>query len=252
MTFLALYVKLFPRTTVQLVSWVLIAAIFTGTLAFVFAKLFQCQPADTYYEVARQGHCVDLKAYRWSWAVYNLLSYVLICVLPLPTIMRIQLPMRKRLGACALLTFGFALVTTSSLRNEVLSIRHAARVDVTWREAPAAIWSQVEAESGVVAGCLPSLWIVILRFLPGRMFNAGKISDGAETTRPPQSSRGPRHHYKDGKQSELGRFHETSRSPTGISVQHEISIQSSPKSSLPPPLEDYFRHHYGWSEFAVV
>lgn len=169
-----------PGRLASRIFWILITVTIIGTLAFMFAKIFQCTPKNNYYEAAWHGHCINKQACQWSWAAYNILTYTAICILPLPIIMRLKVSIPKRLGTCVLLTVGLLLIAASGLRNDTLKIQSRKIENVGWSESPTAIWSEVEAALSVVAACLPAGSKLLARFLPNKIF--GACREGGETT----------------------------------------------------------------------
>lgn len=85
----------------------IIISIVVGTgMGSVFTSIFQCTPIRYSWDKTIEGHCLDSNKHYMGGPVTSFLLDLIILILPLPTVWRIQLPMRKKLGVIFLLSIG--------------------------------------------------------------------------------------------------------------------------------------------------
>jgi hypothetical protein len=78
-------------------------------------------------------------------------------VLPLPTIYHANLPLVQRFAIIALFSVGLFVVVAAAIRIYYLDIVLRQTYDVTWEGAHLWSWVAVEANLGIICGCVPWL-----------------------------------------------------------------------------------------------
>lgn len=81
----------------------------------------------------------------------------IVVVLPLPTLLRLQLPFLQRLALLILFSFGFVVVLAGCMRAYWSHHVVYETYDVSWEGFHLWIWTAVEANLGVICGCVPAL-----------------------------------------------------------------------------------------------
>jgi hypothetical protein len=141
------------------------------TFAASMASTFQCEnPSDAWSTVNYlaqfdrdpktkqiQVKCFDpIKLWVFSSAS-NLISDIIILMLPLPTLLSLRIPMAKRLALIGIFSVGVMAITASSVRMWVMML---------WAESPynsarfgndLLLWGQVETNSGIISSSIPFL-----------------------------------------------------------------------------------------------
>ncbi|KAF1843574.1 uncharacterized protein K460DRAFT_396847 [Cucurbitaria berberidis CBS 394.84] len=96
-------------------------------------------------------------------AAANLLSDVIILLLPIPTLLSLRVPMSKRLALIGIFSIGIMAIVASSVRMWVMML---------WAESPSAsarfgadllLWGQVETNSGIISASVPFLRLLFRR-----------------------------------------------------------------------------------------
>lgn len=82
--------------------------------------------------------------------VVNSACDLLTVVLPIPIIMRLQMPLRQRLGVCVLLCLGFIVTIAGAIRTYFTWKSLIASWDETWFAYPLWIAAAVEIDLGLV------------------------------------------------------------------------------------------------------
>ncbi|KAL2004738.1 hypothetical protein VTN00DRAFT_3266 [Thermoascus crustaceus] len=148
LSFLFLYMRLFPTPKFRIVCLASIVIVAGGTLGFVVATIMQCIPIEKYWERPLTGHCVNNMAFRWSWAPFNTILDIWVCLMPLPVIRRLQMDTLKKAGIMLLFVLGLFVCVTSIIRMEALVDSTTTR-DATWGSFMALLWSSIEASTGI-------------------------------------------------------------------------------------------------------
>jgi hypothetical protein len=81
-------------------------------ISFAFANLFICFPVTPFIEFFYHNKCIDDTAVFLSGLVTNLISDILILLMPIPMVLRLQLPLRDKLGVLGMFLLGARQVAT--------------------------------------------------------------------------------------------------------------------------------------------
>ncbi|KAI9035968.1 uncharacterized protein KD926_002580 [Aspergillus affinis] len=130
----------------------LVAANLIASCAVGFAI---CVPLKSFWDKSIDGRCLDINEwFRWT-RVVNILTDIILLILPIPQIWRLQMSVRLKLGL--LLTFslgGLGLVAAIS-SYRVISTTNAS-LDPTWSGAEIMFWAIIECGMYLIAPCLVS------------------------------------------------------------------------------------------------
>lgn len=95
--------------------------------------------------------CID-EGIAGTWlGGFNTFADLLITVLPIPVILRLQMPRRQRIGVIILLSLGFVVTIAGALRTYYLWLDLVESYDVTWLSYPLWISATVEIYLGLVS-----------------------------------------------------------------------------------------------------
>ncbi|KAF2234392.1 hypothetical protein EV356DRAFT_466961 [Viridothelium virens] len=165
LAFLLLYDRIFTNSGFRKVCRVTIAVVILGTLSFLLATVFQCEPISKNWDKHAKGHCINNSVFRWSWAAYNTLTDLLIVFMPIPGVKHLQMSRAKKVGLIVVFGLGLFICFTSAFRMQAL-VESTELSDTTWDSLPAFVWSQMEATVGLLCTNLPSLKERFIQFFP--------------------------------------------------------------------------------------
>lgn len=115
---LLLYIRLFEQSgvspTFTRTVWAVILVIFAYHLAIFFPPIFNCSPRGKRWNPKLEGTCVNLWALAISSAVINIITDLLILVLPIGPVWRLQLRKKQKITV-------LGIFATGSLYGNVLS-----------------------------------------------------------------------------------------------------------------------------------
>jgi rhodopsin domain-containing protein len=105
---LALYMRLGDRLLRRLAIGML-GVIICQAGANVLACIFQCSPIKAAYDITvppEDVKCVNINAFYLANAAVNIFTDVLTYSLPIPMLVRLQIPRRQKVGLCVILGLG--------------------------------------------------------------------------------------------------------------------------------------------------
>ncbi|KAI7168242.1 hypothetical protein KC324_g11643, partial [Hortaea werneckii] len=121
---------------------------FVAKLAFVFAAT----PVEAYWQYPPNpdAHCLDEGKVMLGGGVINCVSDLLTTVLPIPIVMRLQMPLKQRIGVCVLLCLGFIVTIAGVIRTYFIWKSLIDSWDQTWFAYPLWIAAAVEIDLAVM------------------------------------------------------------------------------------------------------
>lgn len=97
------------------------------------------------------AHCLDEGKVMLGGGVINCVSDLLTTVLPIPIVMRLQMPLKQRVGVCVLLCLGFIVTIAGVIRTYFIWKSLIDSWDQTWFAYPLWIAAAVEIDLAVVS-----------------------------------------------------------------------------------------------------
>jgi hypothetical protein len=97
------------------------------------------------------GKCLDEGKVMLGGGVVNSASDLLTTVLPIPIVMRLQMPLKQRIGVCILLCLGMIVTIAGAIRTYFSWKSLIASYDETWFAYPLWIAAAVELDLGLVS-----------------------------------------------------------------------------------------------------
>ena len=95
---LIFYLRLSPQRWFRWSIWGVIAFIFGYTVGIFFGLIFSCSPISVSWDITVTGECINRPALYIATAVSNIISDIILFVLPMPMVVKLQLPLKQKLG----------------------------------------------------------------------------------------------------------------------------------------------------------
>ncbi|KAI7281442.1 hypothetical protein KC345_g4156 [Hortaea werneckii] len=133
-------------------------------VCFVCQTIWLCRPVEAYWQYPPNpdAHCLDEGKVMLGGGVINCVSDLLTTVLPIPIVMRLQMPLKQRIGVCVLLCLGFIVTIAGVIRTYFIWKSLIDSWDQTWFAYPLWIAAAVEIDLAVICACAPA-WKSLLR-----------------------------------------------------------------------------------------
>ncbi|CUS06728.1 unnamed protein product [Tuber aestivum] len=172
---LAFYRRLSPAQGYQTAIKVVAAAVTVYTIAMVFVNAFECpkDPTLAWAPTFPKG-CNNLVPVYYAQAGFNIFSDLVILVLPLPSLIRLQVSKRRRVALVVVFCIGSIAVIASIVRINALYIFQNSK-DIPYDGIFILIWSQVEINVAIISASAPGI-LPLVRYITGSS-KPGKSDD---------------------------------------------------------------------------
>ncbi|KAI0442533.1 hypothetical protein F4803DRAFT_367594 [Xylaria telfairii] len=235
MTFLAQYYRALVLRKFRIVCVVFMIIIGAWCLSQLFISIFICVPIAGFWDITLDARCFPIPLQWYINAGGNIVTDIVIFILPLPVVVRLNLPKAQKYSLVGIFSLGFFTCAISVIRIKFLK----QGGDFSYENVEATVWSLTELCSGVTCVCLPTLRPGIVRYIPnfGSKFQRPSMScplrryssrgSGATT-----SGRWSKHSRHDSKHSNGGRgwredeLH-THRPDTLFGTYHTVNRETS-------------------------
>ncbi|OJJ53194.1 hypothetical protein ASPSYDRAFT_62356 [Aspergillus sydowii CBS 593.65] len=125
-------------------------------LANFFLKIFQCIPRSRIWDPDTPGHCININIPILVTAAINVLSDLMMLVLPIVCVWRLQMTTRRKMGISAIFAAG-VFGCFSSIMRLAVSVKDRDTKDKTYDWFSEFLWTTAEVTCGIVASSLPAL-----------------------------------------------------------------------------------------------
>lgn len=144
-------------------------------------------PVESYWRFPPPAtyKCLDEGKVMLGGGIVSSFSDFMTVILPIPIVMRLQMPLWHRIGVCVLLCLGIVVTIAGSLRTYWTWKSLMASYDETWYAYPLWIAAAVEIDVGVICACAPALKSILQR--PIRRLSS-KISSKLSSLRSPNNT----------------------------------------------------------------
>ncbi|TVY80878.1 hypothetical protein LSUE1_G005420 [Lachnellula suecica] len=185
---LALYLRLFTIQPYQRIIYGTAAVVALTAIVCPIVSMNMCRPFEHNWNKNMAGHCLDEVAFdRWG-SFPNIVTDIVIMVVPMPIVWRLQASTRMKIGLTILFLTGSLGLATSIVRF-ISFFRGDVIRDGTWSSVDLMIWTVVEPAVYLIAACLPTyrpLLIILSRKMGWKLTSAGtdNFQSFVETSKP--------------------------------------------------------------------
>jgi len=95
--------------------------------------------------------CINEGLLFYIGGIINTIADALITVLPIPLIMRLQMPKHEQIGVIVLLSLGFFVTLAGVIRTYYIWLAQVHTQDETWWSYPLFVAATVEVDIGIVS-----------------------------------------------------------------------------------------------------
>lgn len=104
---LIFYFRISPERWFAVSNWTTLLFIAGYTIGIFFALIFACNPVRRSWDVTvTEGDCINQASLYIATAVVNIVSDVVIFCLPLPIVVKLQVPRRQKIGLVLIFLLG--------------------------------------------------------------------------------------------------------------------------------------------------
>lgn len=101
-----LYLGIFPMRSFQISVYIAIAICNAFALMVILSTTFICIPVKMSFDPTVQGHCGNRNALWLIIGILNILTDLLVVILPIPVVWGLQIPQKKRIALVGIFSLG--------------------------------------------------------------------------------------------------------------------------------------------------
>ena len=194
MSIMFMYLRIFDVDQLfRYCTWAVMFVTFGYLFSNIWTQIFGCWPVAKSWTPDLPGHCILILKADYGYGSLNIITDLLIFVLPLPMIWRLQLSPRDKLGVSVIFVTGSMYVQPPSpmifqhrvaipsslidvpsvIRNWVVAIvrfvymvRYLTAADRPQNAVDCYFWSIIEINKGLICACLPVLKPFVSQIIP--------------------------------------------------------------------------------------
>ncbi|KXG51614.1 uncharacterized protein PGRI_090070 [Penicillium griseofulvum] len=140
--------------------WSTLVISYGWCIGSMIAALCACDPISYFWseitDPTSGSYRYDFYYYYIGNAAANVVTDVLILLVPMPIVWKLQMRTTQKLGVCAMLLLGGFVCIASGIRIHYLTYLKG-NVDITWALGSVSVWSTIEPCIGIICACLPVL-----------------------------------------------------------------------------------------------
>ncbi|KAM5368492.1 hypothetical protein ACJZ2D_009469 [Fusarium nematophilum] len=174
LSFLFFYRRIFPEGRVRKACIGLIIFVGLWTVTQVLTVALSCYPL-TVIVPSMLDHCLDTMPIWYLSAIMSTITDFIILLVPLPSVVKLNLPIRQKIAILSMFCLGFFTCAISVIRIFTLK-RAAETTDPTYDLSGLACWSSVELNTGIICASLPTLRPLMAKFATGWSSTVGRDS----------------------------------------------------------------------------
>ncbi|KAK4035086.1 hypothetical protein C8A01DRAFT_48650 [Parachaetomium inaequale] len=181
-----MYRRLFPQRSVQIIMAVTAAILIGTAIGAFFADIFACRPFDTHWAhlEVQHAHCFD-KEPLFVWSNFpNIVTDVVMLILPLPIVWKLHTPFRLKVALTGTFLVGSMGLVASILRFQSFANNNSF-IDLTHTAVELLVWTLLEPGIYLISACLLMSRPLLDKF-------ARKIGSGGHTQAGAYGSSGSR------------------------------------------------------------
>jgi hypothetical protein len=151
-----------------------------GISNFCFLLIFN-SPIEAWWTLSlTPQHCINEKFHLLVQGIINIIADFLVVLIPIPVVLRLNLPMRQRLLVSLLFGAGFIVCFAGIVRTYYFYRLTDGYHDITWDAYPVWLSTAVELYIGLVSISLdPTFWCFLQRIL-----TSGQVCTSIPPTKP--------------------------------------------------------------------
>ncbi|KAJ6000545.1 hypothetical protein N7481_000954, partial [Penicillium waksmanii] len=232
------YTRIFQVRTFRIITYIVGAIVIGHGLGVLFAAIFQCSPiAFTWNKAIIGGSCFDQQAFYQYVSPPNIITDILILILPLPYIWKLHTRIGHKLALTGVFLLGSLGTVASIFRMRTFfEVSATGMADPTWLSAKLGIWTVLESGTIIIAACLPPLWPLISKIIPRALLT------NQSTNQPPRPGYNPSSQQVK-RESGFSRLGESSDTVGWSLAQNSWQDLQTDRHTDEVPLNDLHRIH---------
>ncbi|KAL4765909.1 uncharacterized protein BDW70DRAFT_155561 [Aspergillus foveolatus] len=147
-----LYRRIFPVQILRQVIYAIIAICLAWFVAAIISSFLYCMPIRYFWDKTVDGHCFNFSVYFLVIELVDMLIDLAIIGLPIPTVLRLHMSLRKRIAVASIFLLSAFILVTGTIR--IVYLYNPG--DDLLPLARAALWSTINLGVAILCACLPT------------------------------------------------------------------------------------------------
>ncbi|GME24671.1 putative integral membrane protein [Neofusicoccum parvum] len=174
-SYLFFYLRIFPNKEFKVWVWVcmfLVGGYWLGSMLQIFLI---CSPFEMNWNpTIPGGHCASYNVAFTTIGCVNMVTDLIIMLLPLPFIRNLQMAIGTKIGLYVIFLIGLFVTAITIIRIHVLSV--VDFTDLSYSMHDAAFWSVAEPAVAIINSCIPTMRPLLKLISPSRLWSSHKAS----------------------------------------------------------------------------
>ncbi|KAH6625465.1 integral membrane protein, partial [Boeremia exigua] len=169
LSYLWFYLRIFPQPEFRKWVWTcmsLVSGYWIGSMLTIFLI---CRPFEMNWNPSIPGgHCASYNIAFVTIGIFNMITDLIIMLLPIPFIRKIQMAVGTKIGLVAI--FGIGLFVTAITIIRIVVLLHVDFTDISYSMHHAAFWSVAEPAIAIINCCIATLRPLLKIISPSRLW----------------------------------------------------------------------------------
>ncbi|RDW93801.1 uncharacterized protein DSM5745_01123 [Aspergillus mulundensis] len=155
-----LYRRIFPVHVFRLAIYTIIAVCMAWFVAVTISSFLYCIPIEYFWDKTVDGHCFNFSVYFLVAELLDMLIDAAIIGLPIPTVLRLHMSLRKRLALASIFLLSTFILVVGTIR--IIYLYNPS--DDILPLARAVLWSTINLGVAIICACLPTYPPILVKF----------------------------------------------------------------------------------------
>ncbi|GKZ96389.1 hypothetical protein AnigIFM59636_010635 [Aspergillus niger] len=154
LSILAVYKRLFAARSMKIAANIVAVIVVLWAVSISIGGVLNCVPVQKFWDRAVPGHCVNTVAYYYGQQIPNILTDVVLLIMPLKSVWELPISKTQRLLLSGVFLVGILTLIFDILRLVAMIELTQAGPDITYNQVPVVVWTCMEAAVGITAACM--------------------------------------------------------------------------------------------------
>ncbi|KAL3482502.1 hypothetical protein BJX99DRAFT_243088 [Aspergillus californicus] len=179
-----LYLRLFPTRTYRIILLIVLTLIICAGIYMVLGTLLICLPVNAFWDFDIEHTCTSRAVVWYLTAGLQITGDLILVVLPMPQLVRLQIPLRQKLCLMLIFALGLFVCATSIARLLAINVLLHSQ-DFSRGNGLAAVWSVAETNTAIICASLPTFRQLLGKICPPLLPSFGRNSADHDKRLPP-------------------------------------------------------------------
>jgi len=161
-SYLFFYLRIFINEGFILAVKIMIGVVIAWWAANILQVFLICRPFNMNWNIFSKGTCGDRPAAYTAIGAINLITDVVILLLPVPTVWKLKMPVSSKVGICGIFAIGLLICIISIIRMQ--SLRTLDFADISYDMLNPVFWTVTEPSFAIINACLPIMRHLVKHF----------------------------------------------------------------------------------------